>query len=279
MAKRKDGKIWIDGLETQFTGQSLSSLDLIESESRHPTVPVLPDLWVVKVGGQSVMDRGARAVKPILEELVAARKAGKQLLIGTGGGTRARHAYAVGLDLGLPTAMLAKVGCSVPVQNARMLQMLTAKDGGIMCYADDFEKLPLYLSLGTLPIMSGMPPFEFWEKAPKVGRIPANRTDAGVYLIAEFFGAKGVIFIKDEEGLYTDDPKKNPKATFIPEITAKELLENGQDDLIVERTVLEYLERARSVKEIRIINGLKPGNVTKALSGEPVGTLIRASNA
>ena len=279
MAKRKDGKIWIDGLDTQFTGQSLSSLDLIESESRHPTVPVLPDLWVVKIGGQSVMDRGARAVKPILEELVAARKGGKQLLVGTGGGTRARHAYAVGLDLGLPTAMLAKVGCSVPVQNARMLQMLTAKDGGIMCYTDDFEKLPLYLKLGTLPIMSGMPPFEFWEKAPKVGRIPANRTDAGVYLIAEFFGAKSVIFIKDEEGLYTDDPKKNPKATFIPKITAKELLENGQDDLIVERTVLEYLERARSVKEIRIINGLKPGNVTKALNGEPIGTLIRASNA
>ena len=178
MSKRKDGKIWIDGLETQFTGQSLSSLDLIESESRHPTVPVLPDLWVVKVGGQSVMDRGAVAVKPILEELVAARKSGKQLLVGTGGGTRARHAYAVGLDLGLPTAMLAKVGCSVPVQNARMLQMLTAKDGGIMCYTDDFEKLPLYLSLGILPIMSGMPPFEFWEKAPKVGRIPANHVEA-----------------------------------------------------------------------------------------------------
>ena len=62
MAQRKDGKIWIDGLDTQFTGQSLSSLDLIESESHHPTVPVLPDLWVVKIGGQSIMDRGAVAV-------------------------------------------------------------------------------------------------------------------------------------------------------------------------------------------------------------------------
>ena len=277
MARRKDGKIWIDGLDTQFTGQSLSSLDLIESESRHPTIAVLPDLVVVKIGGQSVMDRGAAAVKPIVEELVAARKAGVPLLIGTGGGTRARHAYAVGLDLGLPTAMLARIGCSVPVQNARMLQMLTAKDGGIMCYADDFEKLPLYLSLGSLPIMSGMPPFEFWEKAPKVGRLPQNRTDAGVYLISEFFGAKRVIYIKDEEGLFTDDPKKDPDARFIPEITARELLDSGQDDLVVERCVLEYMERARSVKEIRIVNGLKRGNVTRAIHGEPVGTVIRAS--
>jgi molybdenum storage protein len=127
--------------------------------------------------------------------------------------------------------------------------------------------------------MSGMPPFEFWEKAPKVGRIPQNRTDAGVYLIAEFFGAKSVIFIKDEEGLYTDDPKKNPDATFIKEITAKELLDSGQDDLIVERCVLEYMERATSVKQIRVINGLVPGNVTRALNGEDVGTVIRSSKA
>jgi molybdenum storage protein len=279
MAHRRDGKIWIEGLETQFTGQSLSSLDLLEAERQRPAIAVLPDLQVVKIGGQSIMDRGAAAVLPIMKEIVAARKAGKQLLVGTGGGTRARHAYAVGLDLGLPTAMLARIGCSVPVQNARMLQMLTAKDGGIMCYADDFEKLPLYLSLGTLPIMSGMPPFEFWEKAPKVGRIPQNRTDAGVYLIAEFFAAKSVIYIKDEEGLYTDDPKKDPTAKFIPEITAKELLDNAQDDLIVERCVLEYMERAQSVKEIRIINGLVPGNVTKALNGEPIGTVIRSSSA
>ena len=277
MTKRKDGKIWVDGLTTQFTGQSLSSLDLLESEAEHPTIPVLPDLWVVKIGGQSVMDRGASAVEPIVKELVAARKAGTQLLVGTGGGTRARHAYAIGLDLGMPTAMLARIGGSVPIQNARMIQMLTAKDGGIMCYDDDFEKLPLYLQLGTIPIMSGMPPFEFWEKAPKVGRIPANRTDAGVYLIAEFFGAKGVIFIKDEEGLYTDDPKKNPDAKLIPESTARELLDSGQDDFIVERTVLEYLERAKSVKEIRVINGLKEGNVTRALNGEAIGSVIRSS--
>ena len=45
MADRKDGKIWVDGLTTQFTGQSLSSLDLIESERDHPTIAVLPDLW------------------------------------------------------------------------------------------------------------------------------------------------------------------------------------------------------------------------------------------
>lgn len=275
MIGKKDGKIWIEGMDNVFAGQTMASLEGLDSRAEQPTIPVLPDLWVLKIGGQSIMDRGRAAVYPILDELREARKKGIPYLLGTGGGTRARHAYAVALDIGLPTAMLAKIGAGIPVQNARMLQMLLARDGGIMVYADDFEKLPLFLQLGVIPITSGMPPFEFWEKAPKIGRIPANRTDAGVYLIAEFLGAKGVIYVKDEEGLYTDDPKKNPDATFIPEITARELLDGGQDDIVVERAVLDYLDRARSVKEIRVINGLVPGNITRALAGEAIGTVIR----
>jgi len=276
MSVNQDGKIWVAGMENVFTGQTLASLDMQEAYEQRNVVNVLPDVWVLKMGGQSIMDRGREAVYPILEELVAANKNGTRFILGVGGGTRARHIYSLALDLDLPTGMMAKLGGSIPIQNARMLQMLLAKDGGIMAYADDFEKLPLYFSMGCIPIMSGMPPFEFWEKSPSVGRIPQNRTDAGVYLMAEFLGAKGVIYIKDEDGLYTDDPKKNPEAEFITETTATELLKNGQDDLIVERVVLEYLHRAKHMREIQIINGTKPGNVTAALQGKHVGTVIRA---
>ena len=172
--------------------------------------------------------------------------------------------------------MLARLGASIPVQNARMLQLLLAKDGGIMAYAEDFEKLPFFLNAGCIPITSGMPPNEFWEKPSEYGNIPQNRTDTGVYLLAEFLGAKGVLYIKDEDGLYTDDPKKNPDAEFIPEITGTELIENGQDDLVVERVVLEYMQRAENVKSIQIINGTKKGLIKKALKGEHVGTIIHA---
>jgi len=51
--------------------------------------------------------------------------------------------------------------------------------------------------------MTGMPPFAYWEKPGEVGRIPPNRTDAGVYLSAEVLGAPRAIFVKDERGLYT----------------------------------------------------------------------------
>ena len=73
-------------------------------------IKVLPDLWVVKIGGQSVMDRGKAALYPILDELVKAYRSGTQILVGTGGGTRARHVYAQALDLQMPTGMLAKLG-------------------------------------------------------------------------------------------------------------------------------------------------------------------------
>lgn len=276
MSIKRDGKIWIEGIDNALSEESLSGREVRGKFADRAAVSVLPDLWVLKIGGQSIMDRGKAAVHPILDELVSAKKNGINFLLGAGGGTRARHVYSLALDLKLPTGVMAHLGGGVPNQNARMLQLLLAQHGGIMCYPDDMEKLPFFLNSGCIPICSGMPPFQFWEKNADVGLLPSNRTDAGVYLLAEFLGAKGVIYIKDEDGLYTDDPKKNPNAKLIPETTAKQLLDSGQDDLVVERVVLEYMQRARKIKQVRIVNGLKRGQVSAALRGENVGTLIRA---
>lgn len=276
MSNKREGKIWIEGMDNALADESLAGTEVHERFADRETVAVMPDLWVIKIGGQSVMDRGREAVYPILEELVAAKRAGVNFILATGGGTRARHVYSLGLDLDLPTGMLARLGASVPVQNARMLQILLAKDGGIMCYPEELEKLPFFLNAGCIPITSGMPPNEFWEKSPQVGLIPANRTDAGVYLMAEFLGAKGVLYIKDEDGLYTDDPKKNADAELIPETTARSLLASGQDDLIVERVVLEYMLRGKPGRKLHIVNGLKRGRIAAALNGENAGTVISA---
>jgi molybdenum storage protein len=239
----------------------------------YDAVAMLPDAKVIKVGGQSIMDRGREAVFPIVAEIAKANER-HAILIGTGGGTRARHIYAIASDLELPTGVLAALGAYVPMQNARMLQMLLASAGGIFMIYDDFEKIPLYFKLGCIPIMPGMPPFGYWEKPGEDGRIPANRTDAGVFLSAEALGVARVILVKDEEGLYEDDPKKHPEAKLIPRIGARELLERDLPDLIVERIVLDYLTRSRFCKEVQIINGLRPGEVTRALDGEDVGTII-----
>ena len=50
--------------------------------------------------------------------------------------------------------------------------------------------------------------------------------------------------------------------------------ERDLDDVVVERAVLDFLENAQHSRQIQIINGLVPGNLTKALNGEHVGTII-----
>ena len=262
-------------LERRIIPSALEGATLTGSAGAHDYSPIAmdPDVKVIKIGGQSIMDRGRKAVFPILDELVAAKDKHK-LLICCGGGTRARHIYSVASDLELPTGILAALGGYVPRQNARMLQMLLAKHGGIFVMHDDFEKLPLYFRLGCIPVMTGMPPFGYWEKPGADGNIPANRTDAGVFLSAEFLGVKRAIFVKDEDGLFEDDPKKNPSAKRIPRISARELLERDLPDLVIERVVIEYLTRARHCHELQVINGLEKGMLTRALEGEDVGTII-----
>lgn len=239
----------------------------------YDAVALMPEVKVVKVGGQSIMDRGRAAVFPMLDELVAAKDR-HQLLLCCGGGTRARHIYSIGADLEMPTGVLAALGQYVPRQNARMLQMLLAKHGGLFIMTDDFEKLPLYFRMGCIPIMTGMPPFGYWEKPAAEGRIPMNRTDAGTFLSAEVLGVRRCIFAKDEDGLHEHDPKKDPGAKLIRRIGASELIARDLPDLIVERVVLEYLRRARFCHELQFVNALKPGQLTAALAGEDVGTII-----
>ena len=123
-------------------------------------------------------------------------------------------------------------------------------------------------------ICQGMPPYKLWEHNPAVGRIPPERTDTGCFLIAEVFGARKMIYVKDEDGLYTADPKKDPKAEHIPRISVQDLLARDLDDLVVERAVLELMLKARRFHEIQFVNGLKPGELTAALDGAPVGTVI-----
>jgi len=264
-------------LGKRLVSGSLTDEELLSSTSQHDTVRILPDANVIKIGGQSLIDRGRSAVFPLIEEIVENLPEHK-LIIGTGAGTRARHAYSVGLDLQLPTGVLSILGTFVSMQNARMIHYLLAKHGLPFIEPAQFPQLPLYLEERRGVVFFGMPPYTFWQQNPPVGRIPPHRTDTGVYLVSEVFGTKSMIYIKDEQGLYTADPKKDKGAKFIPEITVSELQELDLQDLVVERAVLDLMQNADHSRQIQFINGLEKGNLTRALNGEPVGTVIRSDS-
>ncbi len=236
---------------------------------------LLPDVTVLKIGGQSVMDRGAEAVLPVVQQIRAARER-VPMIICTGAGTRARHAYQIGLDLGLSPGFLAKMGGSVARQNARMLQMLLTDCGSVLVPPEHFEQLPAFLAGGQLPVMSGMPPYDFWMRPPVVGRIPDTRTDAGIYLVAETIGARRLIFVKDEDTLYDDDPKRHPEARPIGTGDVEEIRKMDLPDFVVERVILDFLPRARFVREITLVSALVPGQLAAALAGKDVGARIYA---
>ncbi len=253
-------------IETPLMAESLMDKTLLQGTESETVFRPLPDLNIVKLGGQSIIDRGSGVVLPLIDEIVAARST-YPLLIMTGGGTRSRHAYAIALDLGMPTGVLAKLGSSISEQNALMISLLLAPHGGIKIGHDDVVKLPAYLALGVIPVMHAMPPYGLWEEPADQGRIPPHRTDTGAFLTAEVVGARRCILVKDEQGLYTADPKKNPKAEFIPEIEIHDLLALDLEDLAVERAMLRALARSRSVREVLVINGREAGNLERALAG------------
>jgi molybdenum storage protein len=262
-------------LETLLMERSLTDEELLRATESAPDFRILPDATVIKVGGQSVIDRGRVAVYPLVEEILEARKQ-HQLLIGTGAGTRARHLYSIAADLGLPTGVLTQIGSSVAGQNAAMLGHLMAKHGVSSVDGAGLAQVPLYLTEVRAVIFGGMPPYQMWMRVPAEGLIPPYRTDAGCYLLAETFGCKAMIYVKDEDGLYTANPKTKPDAEFIPRITVDELQAMNLPDNVIEFPVLDLLKSARHVRSVQVINGLKPGNLSRALAGEHVGTIISA---
>jgi molybdenum storage protein len=257
-----------------LSGSATDEREMARLDSQ-PVIQILPDANVIKVGGQSFIDRGREAVFPLIEEIVENLPKHK-MIIGTGAGTRARHAYSVGLDLGMPTGVLSVLGFFVSIQNAKMIHYLLAKHGIPSIEPAQFAQMPLYLAERRACVCVGMPPYSYWQPNPEIGRIPPHRTDTGCYLISETLGARSMIYVKDEEGLYTADPKKDPNAKFIPRITVDELRELDLVDVVLERAVFELMKAAKNRRSVQIINGLKKGNLTRALNGEPVGTVITA---
>jgi len=275
--KSDKGRLHID---SPLMGESLVSKALLKQTEATEYFRMHPDINVIKIGGQSIMDRGAKALLPILERLIEAKDKHKILLM-TGGGTRARHVYNIGVDLGMPTGVLSKLGDKVSWQNAEMLSVLLAKHGGVKIgHGDNLEQLTMFCRLGYIPITYGIPPYGFFEHPAEHGSIPPHRTDCGAFLLAENIGARSLIFLKDEQGLFDKDPKKVPESeyanlTFYDRISARELMALDLDDLIIERPILALLQRAKCLKELQIIDALNhPEHISAALDGEHVGTII-----
>jgi molybdenum storage protein len=254
--------------------QTLLDGDLTRPVAGGRPIRLLPWLQVVKIGGRAIMDRGAEAILPIVEEIRRLLPE-HRLLILTGAGIRARHLYGVGLDLGLPVGSLAPLAASEAGQNGHILASLLAPEG--VSYVEHptiATQLAIHLSAARAVVGSAFPPYHHHEFPNS--RIPHHRADTGAFLLADVLGAAGLTIVEDVDGLYTTDPKGpgGEQATLIGETSAAELAA-FKGTLPFDSALVEVMATARHLERVQIVNGLVPGRLTAALRGEHVGTIIR----
>jgi molybdenum storage protein len=161
-------------------------------------------------------------------------------------------------------------------QNGHLVAALLAEDGvSYLSHKSVAHRLAVHLAATRAVVSNGFPPYELYEFPPAIGKIPPHQTDAGAFLLADAYGAARAIYVKDVDGVYTSDPAtENSDPEFIARAGAAELLARGIETLPIDPIVLELMADAKHLKEVQIVNGLTPGNVTKALAGEHVGTII-----
>ena len=88
-------------LEAALVAGNLTHKSLLARTGDTPNLQILPQANVIKIGGQSFIDRGRSAVYPLIREIRQALPQ-HQMIIGTGAGTRARHAHSMGIEPGMP---------------------------------------------------------------------------------------------------------------------------------------------------------------------------------
>lgn len=262
-------------IESMLMRESLVDRD-VQKSTESPVYRMLPEAHVIKIGGRSILDAGRDVVYPVVDALADCLKT-KKLIIGTGGGIRSRHVFSIGIDLGLPVGVLAQLAMADSLGNAHILGTLLSPQGVVAIPPEIFgHLLPLFIQSVPGVIFNGVPPYSLWEHPPAVGRIPPHRTDAGTFLLAECFGCRSVVLVKDVDGLYDRDPRTSTGANFIKEVSSAELRERRLKTLPFDRVLIDLLEHTRLVRSFQLINGLHPERIKAALEGEHVGTIVYA---
>ena len=265
-------------IPSRLMRESLVDRKVVARTDSKTEFEIMPNVVLIGIGGQSIFDRGKEALLPLVAELSALRGKHK-MMIGVGGGTRVRHTVSIALDLGVPTGGIAQLVGAMEEANAVFLNALLAKHRSIVMQREHFWELPLYIENGMLPIVISIPPYHFWEPPPEDGPLPAHGSDFGLFILAEVLGMSRVIFVKDEDGLYDKDPKKHADAKLIKHITLDALEANMPEELILDRQLFKVWKAARHIKRVQIVNGLKRGELTRALAGEDAGTIIEREAA
>jgi uridylate kinase len=227
---------------------------------------------LLKLSGEALMgpaDYGldAGTVDELARELVELHATGLEIAIVIGGGNvyRGIKATAAGMDraTGDYMGMLATIFNSLAVQEAleragadtRVLSALEVRE-----VAEPYirRRAIRHLEKGRVVIF-----------AAGTGN-PYFTTDTAAALRALEVGAEAILMAKNAvRGVFDGDPRSDPNATFIPELTHLQAIERGLK--VMDTTALSLC--MDNNLPIHVFE-LAPGNIGRVAAGETVGTLI-----
>ncbi len=227
---------------------------------------------LLKLSGEALMGEREYGVDPttvlsIAREVVAVRSAGTELAVVVGGGNfyRGMRAAAEGMD----RATADYAGMLATLLNALALQDALERLG-----ADTRVQSAIAVSEVAEPYIRRRA-MRHLEK----GRVvlfaagtgnPFFTTDTAGALRALEIGAEAILMAKNGvKGVYDGDPKTDPDARFIPELTHLEAIERGLK--IMDTTALSLcMDNNLSIHVFE----LAEGNIRRVAAGERVGTVI-----
>ena len=220
---------------------------------------------VVKLGGALFRrDIDTKTIAAMASVLGAFVKDGNQLVLVAGGGENARAYIAAARKLGAEESTCDLVGISVTRLNAELLRTALGSSAVPKVPTEISELLSL-VSDGRVVVMGGLQ--------------PGQSTNAVAALAAEITRAQVLVNATDVSGVYTEDPKKNPKAKLIRSVHVDRLLKlamsgevfAGRYELL-DPLALKILQRARI--PTRFVSLHDPENIVSALKGKEVGTRV-----
>ena len=222
---------------------------------------------VIKIGGHLISTKdgiNTELFKKYSRLLSETYDRGRWCIV-VGGGEEARKYVRAARDLGINESICDLIAVKVTRINALLLASILGEKA-VQRIPESLEELIQYSSKGRIVVMGGLQ--------------PGQSTIAVSALAAEAINADKLIVATDVDGIYTDDPKLNPKARLLEEVTLSQLMK------IVDKTshrageyklidMVAYKVLSRSKIQTIYLNGRHPENIRKAIMGEKVGTLIK----
>ncbi|MFQ6076251.1 MAG: UMP kinase [Candidatus Bathyarchaeia archaeon] len=220
---------------------------------------------VVKIGGHVFPSRlDVERVSAYAEMFKKLKREGHRVVVVTGGGEGARKYINTARALGGSELLCDLMGIHFSRLNARLLIASLGEDA----YSEpptSVEELRRAFETGKIVVLGGLQ--------------PGQSTNAVGIISAEAVGADLFINATDVDGVYTADPKKDPRARRMDVVGADKLLkmvlatglEAGGYELFDPLAVMVV---KRSGIPTRIIDGREVENIERAVRGERIGTLI-----